>query len=75
MGSLLTSFLESMGSRVRPDGHDLMLTEDVYDAGLANAVKTNDDLFPPEFRLSKSGRQSQEPETDHDQAGDEQAGR
>jgi enoyl-CoA hydratase/carnithine racemase len=63
MGSLLTSFLESMGGRVRPDGQDLMLTEDVYGAGLNNAVKANDDLFPPEFRLSKSSRKRRPPET------------
>jgi enoyl-CoA hydratase/carnithine racemase len=56
MGSLLSAFLESMGGRVRPDGHDLMLNDEVYGSGLNNAVKDNDDLFPPEFRLSKSGR-------------------
>jgi enoyl-CoA hydratase len=56
MGSLLSGFLESMGGRVKPDGADLMLRDDVYDLGLNNAVKTNDHLYPPEFRLSKSGR-------------------
>jgi enoyl-CoA hydratase len=56
MGSLLSGFLESMGGRVKPDGADLMLRDDVYDSGLNNAVKTNDHLYPPEFRLSKSGR-------------------
>ena len=56
MGSLLSAFLESMGGRVRPDGLDLMLNDEVYGSGLNNAVKGNDDLFPPEFRLSKSGR-------------------
>jgi enoyl-CoA hydratase/carnithine racemase len=56
MGSLLSAFLESIGGRVRPDGHDLMLNDEVYGSGLNKAVKGNDDLFPPEFRLSKSGR-------------------
>ena len=56
MGSLLTAFLESMGSRVRPDGDDLMLGGDVYSGGLGNAVRANDDQFPPDFRLSKRGR-------------------
>jgi len=56
MGSLLISFLESMGGAVRPDGQDLVLGDDVYGSGLNNAVKVNDRLFPPEFRLSKSGR-------------------
>ncbi|HEX4432665.1 MAG TPA: enoyl-CoA hydratase/isomerase family protein [Frankiaceae bacterium] len=56
LGSLLTAQLESMGSRVRPDDQDLMLTSDVYKGGLNNAVKANDDPLPPEWRLSKSGR-------------------
>jgi len=56
MGSILSAFLESMGGGVRPDGEDLMLEREVYDSGLNKAVKVNDDLFPPEFRLSKSGR-------------------
>ncbi|HXX90065.1 MAG TPA: enoyl-CoA hydratase/isomerase family protein [Acidimicrobiales bacterium] len=57
MGSIMSAFLESMGSRVRPDDQDLlMLGDDVYDSGLNKAVKVNDDHFPPEFRLSKTGR-------------------
>jgi enoyl-CoA hydratase len=56
MGSLLSAVLESMGGAVRPDGQDLVLGDDVYGSGLNNAVKVNDRLFPPEFRLSKSGR-------------------
>jgi len=59
MGSLLSAFLEGMGGGVRADRqdrHDLMLGGEVYDSGLNNAVKVNDHLFPPEFRLSKSGR-------------------
>jgi enoyl-CoA hydratase len=56
MGSILSSFLESMGGGVRPDGQDLMLGEEVYDSGLNKAVKVNDHQFPPEFRLSKSSR-------------------
>jgi enoyl-CoA hydratase len=59
MGSLLTAFLESMGARVRADGDDLMLTDEVYEGGVNRAVKSNDDLFPPDFRLSKSGRAEQ----------------
>jgi hypothetical protein len=56
MGSMLSAFLEGMGGVVRADGQDLMLNGEVYDSGLGKAVKRNDDLFPPEFRLSKSGR-------------------
>lgn len=55
LGSLLSAFFESMGSAVRPDGDDLMLSEAI-DSGLADAVKDNDAKFPPDFRLSKSGR-------------------
>jgi hypothetical protein len=31
------------------------------DAGLNVAVKNNDDAFPPEWRLSRSGRRRSEP--------------
>jgi enoyl-CoA hydratase/carnithine racemase len=55
LGSLLSAFFESMGSAVAPDGDDLMLG-DAIDSGLADAVKDNDSKFPPDFRLSKSGR-------------------
>jgi enoyl-CoA hydratase/carnithine racemase len=60
MGSLMTAFLEGMGGRVRPDADELMLGEEVYGEGLNKAVKSNDDLFPPDFRLSKSGRSQPE---------------
>jgi enoyl-CoA hydratase/carnithine racemase len=59
MGSLMSAFLESMGGRVRADAQDLMLGDDVYEEGIGKAVKVNDDLFPPEFRLSKSGRKAE----------------
>lgn len=56
MGSIMSAVLESLGGAVRPDRNDLMLGDDVYDSGLNKAVKVNDSQFPPEFRLSKSGR-------------------
>jgi enoyl-CoA hydratase len=56
MGSILSSFLESLGGQVKPDGEDLMLGAETYNAGLGNAVKNNDANYPPEWRLSKSGR-------------------
>jgi len=56
MGSIMSAMLESMGGAVRADGDDMMLGRDVYGSGLGQAVKVNDDQFPPEFRLSKSGR-------------------
>ncbi len=60
MGSLMSAFLESMGGAVRPDGGDLMLDDGTYGTGLNTAVKVNDNQFPPEFRLSKSGRAEDE---------------
>ena len=60
MGSLLTAYLEAMGPYVRPDGDELMLGDEAFGKGLNNAVKDNDSLFPPDFRLSKSGRKRPE---------------
>jgi enoyl-CoA hydratase len=56
MGSIMSAMLESMGGAVKPDRQDMMLGPEVYESGLGQAVKVNDDQFPPEFRLSKSGR-------------------
>jgi enoyl-CoA hydratase/carnithine racemase len=59
MGSMLSALFESMGSAVRPDGDDMMLG-DAIDSGLADSVRDNDAKFPPDFRLSKSGRAKEE---------------
>ncbi|CAN7394405.1 enoyl-CoA hydratase/isomerase family protein [Phenylobacterium sp. LjRoot225] len=56
MGSVLTAWLESMLPTVHNDGGELTLGDEAFEKGLNNAVKDNDSLFPPEFRLSKSGR-------------------
>jgi enoyl-CoA hydratase len=56
MGSVLTGWLESMLPIVKNDGGELRLDDDTFDKGVNNAVKDNDDLYPPEWRLSKSGR-------------------
>jgi enoyl-CoA hydratase/carnithine racemase len=55
LGSMLSALFESMGSAVRPDGDDMMLGEAI-ESGLADSVRDNDAKFPPDFRLSKSGR-------------------
>ena len=47
------------GSAVRPDGDDMMLG-DAIESGLADSVQHNDARFPPDFRLSKSGREKKE---------------
>jgi enoyl-CoA hydratase/carnithine racemase len=55
MGSMLSALFESMGGLVAPDGDDMMLGEAI-ESGLADSVRDNDAKFPPDFRLSKSGR-------------------
>ena len=56
-GSLLSAWLESMGGQLRDDvGRSANLSNETMDAGLNLAVKDNDSNFPPEWRLSRSGR-------------------
>jgi hypothetical protein len=57
MGSMLTGLFESLGHYARPDQTEMMLSKDVFERGLTNAVKDNDEQFPPEFRLSRRGRE------------------
>lgn len=58
MGSLLSAWLETMGPSLRSDddGARTRLTRETMEAGLNNTVKDNDSRFPPEWRLSRSGR-------------------
>ncbi|MFJ3779057.1 enoyl-CoA hydratase/isomerase family protein [Streptomyces sp. NPDC090075] len=56
MGSMMTGLFESIGNVAQPDADDLMLDEDVVAGGIPNAVRDNDDQFPPEWRLSRRGR-------------------
>ncbi len=58
MGSLLSAWLESMGGQLRDDvaGKKATLSNETMEAGLNLAVKDNDSNFPPEWRLSRSGR-------------------
>jgi len=58
MGSLLSAWLESMGGQLRTDddNRSANLGQDTMDEGLNEAVKDNDSRFPPEWRLSRSGR-------------------
>jgi enoyl-CoA hydratase len=60
MGSILTGWLESMLPVVKNDGNELSVDKETFDKGLNNAVKDNDHLFPPEWRLSRSGRKMKE---------------
>jgi hypothetical protein len=47
-----------MGGQLRDDveGKKATLSNETMDAGLNLAVKDNDSNFPPEWRLSRSGR-------------------
>jgi hypothetical protein len=55
MGSVLTGWLESMLPLVKSDG-ELELDDETFARGLSNAVKDNDRLFPPDWRLSYANR-------------------
>lgn len=55
MGSILSAWLESMLGQVKAEDQ-LTLGEETFDKGLNNAVKDNDSLFPPDWRLSYGGR-------------------
>jgi enoyl-CoA hydratase/carnithine racemase len=60
MGSLLSAWLESMGGQLKEDvdNRPATLTSETMDAGLNNVVKANDSSnFPPEWRLSRAGRE------------------
>ncbi|HVX16742.1 MAG TPA: enoyl-CoA hydratase/isomerase family protein [Acidimicrobiales bacterium] len=62
VGTLLSAWLESMGGALREDddGRLATLSGETMDAGLNNSVKDNDDRFPPDWRLSRSGRRRTE---------------
>ena len=62
MGSMLSAWLESMGGQARNDvdGKRANLSMETMDAGLNVAVKDNDSAYPPEWRLSRSGRRRPE---------------
>jgi enoyl-CoA hydratase len=62
MGSILSAWLESMGGVLRNDdnGRRATINQETMDAGLNLKVKDNDSQFPPEWRLSQSGRRPPE---------------
>jgi hypothetical protein len=51
--------LESMTGYGRPDAGELS-TDEAIDKGLTSSVKDFDSRFPPEWRLSKQGREQAE---------------
>ncbi len=61
MGSLMTGFVEGMLPMMSNDRvEDVQLGDDVFGKGLNNIVKDNDNAYPPEWRLSFSGRQKKD---------------
>ncbi len=56
MGSIVSAMLESMGRLMKTDPEAFELTRDKIDAGLGSAVRDNDANYPPEWRLSRRGR-------------------
>jgi enoyl-CoA hydratase/carnithine racemase len=59
LGSVLTGWLESMLPLVKNEG-GLELGEETFEKGLGRAVKDNDALFPPEWRMSYGARKAKE---------------
>lgn len=61
LGSILSGWLESMMPAVKSDG-EMKLDDETFDKGLAKAVKDNDLIFPPEWRLSYTARKAARPD-------------
>ena len=59
MGSILAGMLESMGRQMKPDPTSFELNREMLDNGLTNSVRDNDERFPPEWRLSRRGREAE----------------
>ncbi|HVU61709.1 MAG TPA: enoyl-CoA hydratase/isomerase family protein, partial [Mycobacteriales bacterium] len=64
MGSMLSAWMESMTGALKEDvdNTEAGLGGKVMDQGVNNLVKNNDNRFPPEWRLSRSGRDAPGPE-------------
>jgi enoyl-CoA hydratase len=58
MGSTLTAMVESLWPYMRHEPGDLQLSADLMDAGLNKAVKEIEKGYPPEWRMSYSGRKA-----------------
>ena len=60
MGSLLTGVLESMAGYGKPDANELVVNDEMFESGMTKVIKDFDSRFPPEWRLSKQGREQPE---------------
>lgn len=55
-GSLLTALVESLGPYMQAGPDDLVLNRETFDKGLNQVVKDFEAQYPPEWRMSLSGR-------------------
>ena len=60
MGSLLTGVLESLAVYGRADANELIVNDEMFESGMTKVIKDFDNRFPPEWRLSKKGRDAEE---------------
>ena len=60
MGSVLTGVLESLATHARADAQELRVNDEMFESGMTKAIKDHDTRFPPEWRLSKKGREAPE---------------
>ena len=56
MGSNLTSMIEALWPYMKHDPGELKFGASVFEAGVNNTVKDLENAYPPEWRMSRSGR-------------------
>ena len=56
MGSNLTSMIEALWPYMKHDPGELQFGAKVFEAGVNNTVKDLENSYPPEWRMSRSGR-------------------
>ncbi len=57
LGSVLTGMVEALWPYMKADEGELTLGASVFEAGLNNVVKDLEAGYPPEWRMSRSGRE------------------
>lgn len=60
MGSLLTGVLESLAVYGRADANELVVNPEMFAGKMTDTIKDFDSRFPPEWRLSRKGRNAPE---------------
>jgi hypothetical protein len=56
MGSSLTSMVEALWPYMKHDPGELKFGAAMFEAGVNNTVKDLENAYPPEWRMSRSGR-------------------